>query len=98
MAPAIAETTAQLVKKERNFKKKVDPWIWNGFNNPAREDVLQLHHWTKEKEKEEAYPFARFNRKVEIVRYTDEEYEKVVASLSNDWSKAETDHLFELCE
>jgi DNA methyltransferase 1-associated protein 1 len=86
------------VKKERNFKKKVDPWIWNGFTNPAREDRLKLHHWTKEEEKDEVYPFARFNRKVEIIRYTEEEYDKVVAPLSNDWSKAETDHLLELCE
>ena len=98
MTPVIAETPAQLIKKERNFKKRVDPWIWNEFHNPAREDGLQLHHWSKEAEKEEVYPFARFNRKIEVVRYTDKEYELVVAPLSNDWTKAETDHLFDLCE
>ena len=29
-------------------------------------------------EKEEVYPFARFNRKVEVVSYTEEEYNKVM--------------------
>ena len=100
MAPAVAETTAQIVKKERNFKKKVDPWVWHGFNNPARGDELTLHHWMKEQEKEEVYHFARFNRKVEVVHYTPEEYEQAADSAlpSSDWSHLETDHLFRLCE
>ena len=67
-----------------------------------------LHHWTKQKETDEIYPFARFNRKVEVIRYTDEEYKKAVNILAtqniggiattSDWSKEETDHLFDLCE
>ena len=52
----------------------------------------------KECEQDETYPFARFNRKVEVIKYTDEEYQKVIAPLSSDWSKQETDHLFRLCE
>jgi len=52
----------------------------------------------KEKEKDDAYPFARFNKKVDLVKYTDEEYERVVKPLSKDWSKEETDHLWRLCE
>ena len=38
LAPAepVTQTLAQLVKKERNFKKAVDKWVWHGFNNPAR--------------------------------------------------------------
>lgn len=86
----------------------MDKWVWHGFDNPARNgDGLVLHHWTKEKETDEPYPFARFNRKVEIVHYTDEEYTKAIESLevkaagvaiNSDWSKEETDHLFDLCE
>ena len=78
LAPALAESTSALVKKEKNNKKRVDPWIWHGFTNPARKDVLMLHHWMKEEEKEEVYPFARFNRKVEVIQYTDEEYHKAI--------------------
>ena len=33
-----------------------------------------------------------------MVSYTDEQYEKVIAPLKNDWSKLETDVLFDLCD
>lgn len=52
----------------------------------------------KESEIGETYPFARFNRKVEVIRYSDEEYQQLVRPLSTDWTKRETDHLFRLCE
>jgi DNA methyltransferase 1-associated protein 1 len=52
----------------------------------------------KQSEKEEVYPFARFNRKVDVIKYTDDEYQKVVAPMSSDWTKKETDHLFKLCD
>lgn len=66
-----------------------------------------LHHWIKVKETDEPYPFARFNRKVEIIRYTNEEYDQAIKLLNSkpsgqlantDWTKEETDHLFDLCE
>lgn len=105
--PAATQSLSALVKKERSFKKQVDKWVWHGFGNPARNDKLILHHWTKQQETEEPYMFARFNKKVEVIRYTDEEYKKADDMLSKracgtalgtDWSKAETDHLFDLCE
>ena len=37
-----------------------------------------MYHWMKEKETNEAYPFARFNKKPRVVNYTEEEYKKVV--------------------
>lgn len=91
------------------MKKIVDKWVWHGFNNPARQDSLALHHWAKAKESEEPYPFARFNRKVEVIRYKDDdEYNQASLALENeqasgvalntDWSREETDHLFDLCE
>jgi|688.fasta_scaffold301840_2 DNA methyltransferase 1-associated protein 1 len=52
----------------------------------------------KKKEIGEVYGFARFNRKANIVTYTDEQYNKVIAPLKSDWSKLETDVLFDLCE
>lgn len=52
----------------------------------------------KESEKADPYPFARFNRKVEVVNYTDKEYKDCIRSISTDWTKKETDHLFRLCE
>ena len=99
-----------MVRKERNYKKSVDKWVWHAFSNPARgpKDTLQLHHWTKAKETDEAYPFAKFNRKVEVIRYAnDDEYSKAIHLLNQrplgqvtntDWTKEETDHLFDLCD
>lgn len=84
----------------------MDPWVWHKFLNPARHDTLTLNHWMKEEEKDEVYPFARFNRKTEVSSYTDEEYLKAIEEIglnntavgNTDWSKLETDHLFRLCE
>lgn len=33
-----------------------------------------------------------------MFRYTPDEYEKLIASDSSDWSKAETDYFMDLCE
>lgn len=80
------------------MKEKVDEWVWHEFTNPAREDNCKLAHWMKKSETSEVYPFARFNRKIDVIKYTDEEYQKSVAPINSDWSKKETDHLFKLCE
>lgn len=98
MAPAPLESPAQFIKKQRNLNKAVDKWVWHPFENSARKDNFKLSHWMKEKERDEVYPFSRFNRQAEVVRYTEDEYEKVIADLSTDWSREETDHLLNLCE
>ena len=33
-----------------------------------------------------------------IINYTDEEYKRVVATMASDWTKLETDVLFDLCQ
>lgn len=97
-------------KKRQKLDRPVDKWTLFPFPNSARSDNLRLRHWVKEKEQDEPYQFARFNKKPEVIRYTDEEYKKVCASLANDpycknnlaywqdWTKQETDLLFDLCE
>lgn len=99
MAPTTAENPTSLIKKVLDTKKKVDKWDWTAFNNPARSDGIRFSHWAKKKEDAEPYAFARFNRKVDLIpRYSDQEYHEFVAPLSDDWTKAETDHLWLLCE
>ena len=50
-------------KKMPKLDRPVDKWIYNPFKNPARvNDELKLHHWTKEKEKSDVYPFSKFNK------------------------------------
>eukprot|EP00096_Caligus_rogercresseyi_P001389 TRINITY_DN1219_c0_g1_i1.p1 TRINITY_DN1219_c0_g1~~TRINITY_DN1219_c0_g1_i1.p1 ORF type:complete len:513 (-),score=232.03 TRINITY_DN1219_c0_g1_i1:583-2121(-) len=80
--------------------RKVRPWIWMKFVNPARNDGLVLKHWRRAADEGKDYPFARFNKKLEIPMYTDLEYQNHLSSESEDgkgWSRAETDHLFDLC-
>ena len=78
--------------------RPVDKWVWHQFKNPAREDGIPMYHWMKSKETNDPYPFARFNTKPKIVKYSEEEYKKAVQPMKSDWDKLETDVLFELCE
>ncbi len=100
MAPAApADNLTTLVRKVLDTKKKVDPWQLAPFKNPARADGVTFSHWSKKTEAPEPYAFARFNRKVDLVaRYTVDEYTKLIEPLNDDWTKPETDHLWELCE
>ena len=58
---------------------------------------------------DDVYPFAKFNKKLEIFHYTDQEYRDVIQNMpvtaAQDpdykrprWSKADTDLLFRRCE
>ena len=66
MVPAdeASEDEKEEKKKAPKLDRPVDKWIYNAFTNPARGDDAVLHHWTKEKEANDAYAFARFNKRV----------------------------------
>ncbi|KAI9353751.1 hypothetical protein BDR26DRAFT_928987 [Obelidium mucronatum] len=64
-------------------------------SNPARKDDLKLKQWVREDELGQlalAVPKATFS----VAVYTDEEYSAHLQS--PDWTKQETDRLFELCQ
>ncbi|KAI8881496.1 hypothetical protein K501DRAFT_253068 [Backusella circina FSU 941] len=83
-------------KAKFQTKKKTTPWLLQPFTNPARSDDLVLKHWVKESEVEnQDYPFAKFNKVIDIIDYSDDDYEKYLTD--SDWSKDETDYLFSLC-
>ncbi|XP_066584422.1 DNA methyltransferase 1-associated protein 1 isoform X2 [Prorops nasuta] len=75
--------------------KKVRPWKWTPFTNPARTDDAIFHHWRRVADAGKEYPFAKFNKKVPIPTYTNAEY--VQHLVTSGWTRAETDHLFDLC-
>ena len=80
------------------FKQKVGRvigWDWKPFANAARSDALQLSHWQKNNDKSTAYSFARFNKVVKVLSYTDAEYQMYIQHPT--WTRPETDQLFELC-
>lgn len=87
-------------KRRPNLENKEKiTWQWLPFTSSARGDSLQLYHWVRVVNGVPPtgdYSFAKFNKKVDIIKYTDEEYYKHL----NDptWTKDETDQLFDLCE
>ncbi|KMZ72463.1 putative DNA methyltransferase 1-associated protein [Zostera marina] len=74
-------------------------WQWLPFTSSARTDNLQLYHWVRVVNgvlPSGDYSFAKYNKSVDVVKYTDEEYEKYLSDPV--WSKEETNNLFDLCE
>ena len=47
--------------------RKVRPWKWMPFTNPARKDGAVFHHWRRAADEGKEYPFAKFN-KVELLK------------------------------
>ncbi|KAL4197724.1 hypothetical protein AMTRI_Chr04g189720 [Amborella trichopoda] len=89
---------SQLKRKPPSDKEKIS-WQWLPFTSSARTDNLKLYHWVKIVNGVPPtgdYSFAKYNKSVDIVRYTDEEYEKYLTD--PNWTKEETDQLFDLCE
>uniref|UniRef100_A0A673IXB7 DNA methyltransferase 1-associated protein 1 n=1 Tax=Sinocyclocheilus rhinocerous TaxID=307959 RepID=A0A673IXB7_9TELE len=76
--------------------KKVRPWKWMPFSNPARKDGAIFHHWRRAAEEGKDYPFARFSKTVQVPLYSEQEYQMYLHD--DGWTKAETDYLFDLCK
>ena len=109
LAPVVP-THAGLKDKRKVSARKV-AWSWQPFKNSARGDQLMLKHWVKTGAGGAVLPgsnggdvggdyaFSKYNKKVDMLAYNDEEYGSLLAQLTNgDWSREETDHLFELLQ
>lgn len=100
-APPLLQTdtgSAYKQVKARLGMKKVRKWQWMPFKNPARTDGAIFHHWRRPGEEPKEYPFAQFNKQLDIVTYTVNEYNTHLRSNQTKWSKAQTDHLFDLAK
>ncbi|XP_030764653.1 DNA methyltransferase 1-associated protein 1 [Sitophilus oryzae] len=71
-------------------------WEWMAFTNPARSDNATFYHWRRPSDDAKEYPFAKFNKKVDVPTYTDVEYQQHLTS--DTWTKEETDHLMDLAQ
>lgn len=100
----LGENAAPVAVTEHRFKDKpkflgtVAAWKEQDFRNSGRTDDLELKHWVRQSsdndESQMQYQFARFNIKVDVLEYTDSEYDSVLKE--DDWSREETDYLFSL--
>jgi len=66
---------------KKGVKKRAVKWGYLPFSNSGRSDQLQLSHWVPIDNQLPDYFFARFNKPVDMIMYTDEEYKEVVTPL-----------------
>ncbi|XP_031498916.1 SWR1-complex protein 4 [Nymphaea colorata] len=99
MPPLMPTIDVSHLKRRAPVDREKITWQWLPFTSSARKDNLQLFHWVKVANGVPPtgdYAFAKYNKHVDIIKYTDEEYEKYLTD--PDWTKEETDQLFDLCE
>jgi len=95
--PIIPTEEPQIYKHPKaKFRNKVRKWRWIPFKNSARSDNAEFCHWRCATDDAVEYPFARLNKKVNLQTYTEAEYIQYLED--ENWTKAETDYLFELCQ
>jgi DNA methyltransferase 1-associated protein 1 len=97
-APPLIPTDTHHGYKQMKAKigqSRVRPWKWMPFTNPARKDGAIFYHWRRAADEGQDYPFARFNKTVDVPAYSDLEYQQHLHD--ENWTKQETDQLFDLC-
>ncbi|KAK9076533.1 hypothetical protein SSX86_004867 [Deinandra increscens subsp. villosa] len=99
VAPLMPSIDVNQLKKRPQPENEKITWEWLSFTNSARKDDLKLYHWVRVVNGTPPtgdYSFAKYNKSVDVIKYTDEEYEKHLTDPT--WTKEETDQLFDLCE
>ncbi|XP_042517684.1 SWR1-complex protein 4-like isoform X2 [Macadamia integrifolia] len=99
LAPLMPSVDVSHLKRQSQPDNEKITWRWLPFTSSARTDNLQLYHWVRivnDVPPTGDYSFAKYNKSVDIVKYTEEEYEKYLTDPM--WTKEETDKLFDLCE
>lgn len=89
-------------KEKPRFRQKAVHWERTPFRNAARADALELEHWTRGVQTDDADDgsrkwsgFASFDKHADIASYTDAEYATYLDR--PDWTREETDALMDLC-
>lgn len=92
--------------KAKPAAQRLKRWVWKAFTSSARKDNAALSHWVRADAEFTDYPFARFNKRADIIRYTDAEYAELCTPAPDRtdakdddvrWPKDHTDLLFDLC-
>lgn len=100
-APPLMPTDTSLGYKQNKARlgmRKVRKWEWAPFKNPARTDGAVFHHWRRVTDEAKDYPFAQFNKQLQIPSYNINEYNTHLRTNPTNWTKAQTDHLFDLAK
>jgi len=91
----IVQPTQKRTQSEPPGKSVAPAWQYVPFESESRNDHLKLFHWQKE-----GSPnlYSKLGKKLEIAKYTDKEYDELIADLNPSWTRRETDKLMKLCE
>ncbi|QRW16322.1 SWR1-complex protein 4 [Rhizoctonia solani] len=89
--PTFGRSQAEKPKEE---EKPATKWEWREFSNGARTDGLKLKHWTKISPERKPIQFEKYNVTPTIYTYSTDEYNKLLQD--PDWSREETDYLFQI--
>jgi DNA methyltransferase 1-associated protein 1 len=95
-SPQKTQSPFSFFRDKRKGVNKHVQWEWKAFTNCARTDGLELKHWQKKGLEWDEYIFARFNKKLQFLKYSDEEYEEHLRS--SNWPKSESDKLMSLIQ
>lgn len=76
---------------------KVQSWAWSNFHNPARTDGLKLSHWQRVEDVDKDYEYAQFNKKINLVEFSIEDYNQYIKDLDQFWTLEETLYFWDLC-
>ncbi|KYO01982.1 hypothetical protein PGSY75_0628600 [Plasmodium gaboni] len=99
-------TTSKIISLNN---KNVSVWRLVKFRSKCRNDDLILTKWSKigykndkkefnEDKIEDDDTFEKFNKKINIIKYNDDLYYREIQPMNANWTKEETDYLFNLCE
>jgi DNA methyltransferase 1-associated protein 1 len=96
--PLIPNEEPKLYKHPKaRLRHGVRKWHWVQFKNPARKDDAKFSHWRcVNDDPNKEYPFAKYNKQLQITKYTDVEYSQYLND--ENWTKNETDYLMDLCQ
>ncbi|GAM23052.1 hypothetical protein SAMD00019534_062270 [Acytostelium subglobosum LB1] len=86
-------TTQAGLKEKRKIKVAWEP---RGIRSSARNDNLVLYHYSKTTDKVEDYKYSRFNKKMDVLVYNEEEYDLYLRD--PNWTREDTDQLLDLCK
>lgn len=98
LAPLMPSIDVNQLKKRTQAENEKITWQWLPFTSSARKDNLQLYHWVRVVNGVPPtgdYSFAKYNKSIDVIKYTDEEYEKFLEDPA--WTREETDQLFDSC-
>ena len=81
---------------KKSNRDRIQKWVWSPFHNPARNDNYRLTHWQRKEDVEKDYEFAQFNKKIDIIEFSQDEYNMHIKPSDSSWTYEETLYLWDL--